>query len=155
MKKRDYYIFGVLTNEWQVLRQLASKLKITDITEGEKLNKRLFELKNKGEILCQMIDGRYHWKLKDPNTIKKIIFETLLKFSKKFSRIYLQELVDEVQINEAEVKEIVKDLIKKEFVSANYDDSSNGIQFLIMEKKIDELLTKFENWGKEDKTNNF
>ena len=54
-------------------------------------------------------------------------------------------------MSQSKVKEIVISLINKRLIFANYDDSSNGIEFLVMERKIDELFTKFNEWSEEDK----
>ena len=87
----------------------------------------------------------------------------MIEFSKKFQRIFLQEIVDKVnhkiekqfnnstKMSQLKVKEIVISLINKGLILANYDDPSNGIEFLVMERKIDELHTKFDEWSKEDK----
>jgi len=45
-------------------------------------------------------------------------------------------------------KEIVKFFINENFISAKYDDLSNGIEFFYVEKEIDEILSKFDEWGK-------
>ena len=52
---------------------------------------------------------------------------------------------------QSKVKEIVISLINKRLIFANYDNSSNGIEFLVMERKIDDLFMKFNEWGEEDK----
>ena len=54
-------------------------------------------------------------------------------------------------MSQSNVKEIVISLINKRLIFANYDDSSNGIEFLVMERKIDGLFMKFNEWGEEDK----
>jgi tetratricopeptide (TPR) repeat protein len=93
----------------------------------------------------------------------KIVYQTLIEFSGKFPRIFLQEIVEKVnhkiekqfnnsaKMSQLKVKEIVISLINKRLIFANYDDSSNGIEFLVMERKIDELFTKFDEWSEEDK----
>ncbi|KKN11066.1 hypothetical protein LCGC14_1030250 [marine sediment metagenome] len=93
----------------------------------------------------------------------EIIYQTLIEFSEKFPRIFLQEIVEKVnhkierqfgnsaKMSQSKVKEIVISLINKRLIFANYDDSSNGIEFLVMERKIDELFTKFNEWSEEDK----
>jgi len=48
------------------------------------------------------------------------------------------------------IKEITINYINKGLISAEYDDSSEGINFLLMEKKIDGLFATFDNWENDD-----
>lgn len=86
----------------------------------------------------------------------------LLEFSEQFPRISLHEIVKTVnnQVlsrygNSAiflpeKVKEITINYINKGLISAQYDDSSEGINFLLMEKKIDGLFATFDDWENDD-----
>ncbi len=38
--------------------------------------------------------------------------------------------------------------IKNKVIQANYDDVSNGIEFLSVMKELDKLLETFEEWSK-------
>jgi len=95
-------------------------------------------------------------------TTIEIVYKALLKFSEKFPRIYIQELVDKVnhqvetqfgnsaKMSQTKVSEIAISFINSGLISAKFDYSSDSIDFLVMEEEIDELLTKFNEWNEDD-----
>ena len=157
-----------------IVEHFLSRGKVTDpekyyhtakVTIKRKLNNLIDRKTIRGSIqsLPNKI-GLYYINEEKIEEIKiEIVYKALLKFSEKFSRMFLQEIVEEVnqkverqfgnsaKMSQSKVKDIVLSFINRGLILANYDDSSNGIEFLVMERKIDELHTKFDEWSKEDK----
>jgi hypothetical protein len=98
----------------------------------------------------EIITTDFDQKLNQINQLEKIfiVHLALLKFSEIYPRITLSELVDRVKFGKAEVKEIVKHLIKDKIIPAIYDDASDGIEFKGVMEEIEKLLVTFEAWSK-------
>lgn len=91
-----------------------------------------------------------------------IVYQTLLEFFEKYSRITLLELVENVnhkvekqfgnssKMSLTKMKGLTMNFINKGLIPASYDDASEGIVSTVMEEKIDELSTTIEGWGKGD-----
>lgn len=107
--------------------------------------------------------GLYYINEEKINEIKEeLVLNMLLEFSEQFPRISLHELFEKVNIQvlsrfgasakllQEKVKEITINYINKGLISAEYDDLSEGINFLLMEKKIDGLFATFDNWENDD-----
>ncbi len=107
--------------------------------------------------------GLYYINKEKIEEIKKdIVYQTLLEFLEKYSRMSLLELIEKVnhqvekqfgntsKMSLKKVKELTMNFINKELIPANYDNDSDGIDSTVMEEKIDELSTKIEGWGKGD-----
>ncbi|MFX1445192.1 MAG: PCI domain-containing protein [Promethearchaeota archaeon] len=74
------------------------------------------------------------------------IHTSLLMFSKKYPRITLKELVDNVKISQNKVERITKQFIKDNLIPAKYDEDSKAIEFTFLEGEIDDLMKRYEEW---------
>ena len=129
--------------------------KLKDLIERNKIQGSVEPLPGKS--------GLYYINEEKINEIKEeLVLNILLEFSEQFRRISLHELVEKVN-NQVfsrygksatflpeKVKEITINYINKGLIPAEYDDSSEGINFLLVEKKIDGLFAIFDDWENDD-----
>ena len=57
-------ILDALSNEWQDIRDLITKLKIKDMMDARFLQIKLKDLERKGEVIVDIKLGKKHWRLK-------------------------------------------------------------------------------------------
>ncbi len=86
--------------------------------------------------------------LQDYKSIEKKlrILQTLKQFSREFPRIVLSELINRVNIEEAEGERIVLDLIESKEIQADYDKKTKGITFQELPEEIKILMESYEQW---------
>ncbi|MFX1257776.1 MAG: PCI domain-containing protein [Promethearchaeota archaeon] len=78
--------------------------------------------------------------------LRQKIHTSLLMFSKKYPRILLKELADDVKMDQYQVERITKQFIKDNLIPAKYDEESKAIEFTFLEEEIDDLMKRFEEW---------
>ncbi|MFX1445191.1 MAG: PCI domain-containing protein [Promethearchaeota archaeon] len=142
----------------QFQTQLQEVQNYMNQNEFERAGKILIELNNQAKSLpLETIDVKNYIAVitkmkkdliqseKQYNAYQKI-HTSLLMFSKKYPRILLKEIVDDVKMNQSQVERITKQFIKDNLIPAKYDKESQAIEFTFLEGEIDDLMEKFNEW---------
>ncbi|MFX1257774.1 MAG: PCI domain-containing protein [Promethearchaeota archaeon] len=142
----------------QLKAQLQEVQNLINQNEFDKAGKLLSELKGQAKSLHIKSFSSKNYSIDFDHINKNLIHSeekyktrqkihnALLMFSKKYPRITLKELVDDVKMSRYQVERIAKQFIKDNLIPAKYDEETKAIEFTFLEGEINDLMKKFEKW---------